>query len=426
MYEQLIKASNKLIESHQVIADNVRKSVLNTEISWTELELVVMKQLDDTKNTLQQWSNYTTEINNLTKWLRSFEKEIKPTHHRLSWKDLELMFQKFQSISQQFETKEGHYESIKHHVTNLSRVVIMDDQVILQHQITTLSQLWHTSKRHLREKIKTLRKLLTWVESFSHNSKVFETWLNGVEQSLSSHEFITHPDRQRKRIRSIYQEDLERYEKTFSELRSTAVQILTYGSTCTFAKDIQDKFICINKRWKQLYHKLEMSDKNVEETVFMVHLLEEMLKQLTTWLNRVMGRLKDVDLDSCSLEYMEEALDDIQDLITEFDTQDEDFQSIKEIYKNIKESHNASVYTDDLERLLTFNETFKKKWSETRNKIHMYKSYLLNRVAIYNDWLNEVTLMNEWIDNLGDKIDETKPSGVGNSCENNEVSAHTS
>merc|ERR1712072_1648661 len=113
------------------------------------------------------------------------------------------------------------------------------------------------------------------------------------------------------------------------------------GSTCTFAKDIQDKFIHINKRWKHLYQKLEMVDKKVEETVFMLQLLEEMLKQLTTWLNRVVGKLKEVDLDSCSLKYMEESLDDIQDLIAEFDTQEDDFQSIQEIYKNIEESHNA-------------------------------------------------------------------------------------
>merc|ERR1712176_279696 len=103
------------------------------------------------------------------------------------------------------------------------------------------------------------------------------------------------------------EEDLERYEQTFTDLRCTAVQILTYGSTCTFAKDIQDKFIHINKRWKHLYHKLEMVDKKVEETVFMLQLLEEMLKQLTTWLNRVVGKLKEVDLDSCSLKYMEES-----------------------------------------------------------------------------------------------------------------------
>ena len=44
----------------------------------------------------------------------------------------------------------------------------------------------------------------------------------------------------------------------------------------------------------------------------MLQLLEEMLKQLTTWLNRVVGKLKGVDLDSCSLKYMEESLDDIQ------------------------------------------------------------------------------------------------------------------
>ena len=105
---------------------------------------------------------------------------------------------------------------------------------------------------------------------------------------------------------------MKRYGLMFSALRYTAVQILTYGCTCTFSKDIQDKFIRINERWKQLYHKLEIKDRMVEETVFMLQLLEEMLKQLTTWLNRVAGRLKNIDLDSCSLKYMEEALDDIQ------------------------------------------------------------------------------------------------------------------
>ena len=44
----------------------------------------------------------------------------------------------------------------------------------------------------------------------------------------------------------------------------------------------------------------------------MLQLLEEMLKQLTTWLNHVMTTLKEVDLDSCSLEYMEDALRDVE------------------------------------------------------------------------------------------------------------------
>lgn len=153
----------------------------------------------------------------------------------------------------------------------------------------------------------------------------------------------------------------------------------------------------------------------------MLKLLEEMLKQLTTWLNRVVTRLKDIDLDSCSLEYMEESLDDIQDLIREFDNQDEDFQSIKDIYANIEQSQNAQCYTAELQRLVGFSDTFKTKWSGTRNKLHMYKSYLLNRVAIYNEWLNEVTLVNEWIDNLGRKVDETKDHGAVNTADNNKI-----
>ena len=109
-------------------------------------------------------------------------------------------------------------------------------------------------------------------------------------------------------------------------------------------------------------------------------------------------------------------------MILEFDSQEEDFQSIQKIYRNIEESHNAALYSEDLERLVTFTETFQTKWKETRNKIDIYKSYLLNRVAIYNEWLNEVTLMNVWVDNIAKKIQETKPSIGECEAETNNVS----
>ena len=106
----------------------------------------------------------------------------------------------------------------------------------------------------------------------------------------------------------------------------------------------------------------------------------------------------------------------------EFDAQEEDFHSIQEIYKSIDESHNTSTYTEDFDRLISFSETFQAKWRDTRNKIDICKSYLLNRVAIYNEWLNEVTLMNEWIDNLAKKIQQTRPSAAENIPVNDNVS----
>ena len=63
------------------------------------------------------------------------------------------------------------------------------------------------------------------------------------------------------------------------------------------------------------------------------------------------------------------------------------------------------MYEHDLEKLLKYSETFKVKWTETRNKIHMYKSYMLNRVAIFSEWMNEVGLMNEWMESVPVKLE---------------------
>ena len=79
----------------------------------------------------------------------------------------------------------------------------MEDELVIQHQMGSLSQLWQNSKRRLQEKMKSLKRLLVWVESFSYNSEVFDTWLNGVELSFKSQEFITHPEKHRKRIRCV-------------------------------------------------------------------------------------------------------------------------------------------------------------------------------------------------------------------------------
>ena len=106
-------------------------------------------------------------------------------------------------MSKQFDAKEGHYETIKTQMSALSRIAIMDDQILLQHQMSSLSQLWQSLKRRLKEKMKTLKKLLTWVESFSHNSQVFETWLNGVEQALYSKELSSDPEKQNQRIKLV-------------------------------------------------------------------------------------------------------------------------------------------------------------------------------------------------------------------------------
>ena len=103
----------------------------------------------------------------------------------------------------EFDNKEIKYERLKKHVCHLSQMTIMDDQILIQHQMATLSQLWQNLKRQVKEKMKTLKKLLGWVESFSHNWKVFETWLNGVDQSLYSKDMISDPEKQKQRIKMV-------------------------------------------------------------------------------------------------------------------------------------------------------------------------------------------------------------------------------
>lgn len=93
---------------------------------------------------------------------------------------------------------------------------------------------------------------------------------------------------------------MTRYDGIRSELKKLAIQLLGYGSSCVFGTVVRQKLNDVNDRWKNLCEKLGMTYKDAEETLFLLKLLEEMLDQLTSWLNGVNERLKQVKLDSCS------------------------------------------------------------------------------------------------------------------------------
>ena len=88
----------------------------------------------------------------------------------------------------------------------------------------------------------------------------------------------------------------------------------------------------------------------------------------------------------------------------EFNNRDPDFHSVAELCRNIQASPEACPYLEDLTKLLDCSETFKTRWTETRAKSRMYRSFMENRLAIYYEWLNDVNLMSAWVEGQKDNI----------------------
>lgn len=105
---------------------------------------------------------------------------------------------------------------------------------------------------------------------------------------------------------------MSRYDTVRGELKKIAIHILGYGSSYVFGNVVRQQLNDVNDRWKDLCEKLGMTYKDAEETLFLLKLLEEMLGQLTSWLNDVNKKLKQVQLDTCSPDEMQRFIMDTE------------------------------------------------------------------------------------------------------------------
>lgn len=105
---------------------------------------------------------------------------------------------------------------------------------------------------------------------------------------------------------------MKRYDTIRNELKSMAVEVLSHGASATYGDHVREELNAVNYRWRILCDKLGMTYKIAEETLFLLKLLEEMLKQLTSWLNNARGRLKQVRLESCSVNEMALAVQNLE------------------------------------------------------------------------------------------------------------------
>ena len=108
-------------------------------------------------------------------------------------------------IAKEFEAQRSKREGIKVHVACLSRVTVTEEQYVLQHQVISLSELWVNISQELKDKMKILIQLLEWIEKFSHQIGLLETWLSGIESSLHAENLGSSPEKQRERIKQVCQ-----------------------------------------------------------------------------------------------------------------------------------------------------------------------------------------------------------------------------
>lgn len=92
---------------------------------------------------------------------------------------------------------------MKSHVAYLSRVSAQDEQMLLQHQLLALSQLWSGVNDELKVRTQTLSQLMELIQRFSHKMSILTTWLSGIETSLFSDKMISSPEKQKERIRQV-------------------------------------------------------------------------------------------------------------------------------------------------------------------------------------------------------------------------------
>ena len=103
-----------------------------------------------------------------------------------------------------------------------------------------------------------------------------------------------------------------RYEKVREQLKLIAVKVISHAPACGFSEDIRCFILELDDRWQSLCEKLGLTYQRVEETLFLLKLLEEMLNLLEKWLQNVSKRVEQIKLYTCSVDSMHIYIQNLQ------------------------------------------------------------------------------------------------------------------
>jgi len=379
--EELIKiVETVMFDAHKLLAE-IKKSF--------------SKRVIELKYRLNQWSDYTLSTRDLMAWLRNIEESIKQPLHNLSVADLEHRLKGYQEFYLTFESYRHKHDHVIELSRGLSRGIISEEQYHLEHQLKSMNTLWSNISTELKDKMSILVQLLDSLDQFNYKYRLVDTFMSGIERSLSTDH--ANPERQKDRINRIYGTDIKDYATLREDLKKLAVNILSYGSTCSFAHDIKDKFQTMKTRWKCICESLGISYEQAEETIFLLQLFEQLLKQLNNWLNTICHKLKHMNLTSTNLAEMEHTIRDLKIMVKEFNNRENDCNSVTELCDRIQQLPEACPYTQDVTNLFECSNNFKLKWNETRDKCTVSKAILERRLNLYEEWNNDVVELKGWM-----------------------------
>lgn len=95
-YHELQMFSNTLIKGRHSSSDKIQKVVIDVEVSWTEIEVMALENVDQLKNILYRWADYTDAIKDMMSWLRDVEVQVKQPLYQSSERGLEKKLLQFQ------------------------------------------------------------------------------------------------------------------------------------------------------------------------------------------------------------------------------------------------------------------------------------------------------------------------------------------
>ncbi|XP_065655767.1 uncharacterized protein LOC100206390 isoform X16 [Hydra vulgaris] len=391
IYNDLMRQLNDTHESTELEKIN---PVISIQGLWSKVEKLISRCFDDIKEVLLIWAEYTETIKGLIFWLRSSENIIKQPLHKLSAKQLNNEFFVLQKISNEYDARHASQTTLKPLVARLSKLTLHEDKLLLKQQLTCFNQLWAATKSSLNKKKVEIEKLIDWLKSFSHQKKIILAWLEEVENSI----FLSvSPDKHRGGTLQINKSDVIRYDKVREQLKLIAVKIISHAPACEFSEDINCFTVELDNRWRSLCEKLGLAYQGVEEALFLLKLLEEMLNMLEKWLHNITKRIEQIELYTCNIDSMHIYIQNLEVMINEFFNREKDFVSVCELCKKIQKSPEACSYAEDLKVLLECSEGFKIKWHGIREKCRMYKTILENREDVYRQWENTADTIKVWL-----------------------------
>uniref|UniRef100_A0A7M5XE85 Uncharacterized protein n=2 Tax=Clytia hemisphaerica TaxID=252671 RepID=A0A7M5XE85_9CNID len=399
LYDLFLAIGETMKKNYPSHTEEIHKLIIDIEVSWMEIEVNALKRMDDLKSTLHRWTDYTENMRDIMTWLRSCEEKIKKPFHQLDFKGLQEKLQEFQVIGNQLESYRSKRENAKMHFTCLVRVTAHEEQAILQNQLTALSNLWSNVQQELHDRLKQLIGSIEHLERFQQKFEILSYWLNGMETSSGNLGHLgTSPEKQKERIKKIYDTDMKTYDSIRNELKDHAVSILSHGPSCVYAQTVQQRLDQVNHRWKEICERLGMTYKDADETLFLLSVLREMLRQLNKWLNSVQEQLKRVELNSCSFDQMKQYVTNLEVLLLDYRNRECEYQSVTSLCERLQNSPEACPCVEDLNKSLDCSESFKTRWTEVRNKCTITKSLLEKRMAILETWQNDVRTLSQWIE----------------------------